>query len=559
MKGIDFMEALSQIDTELADSYLNGTPAAEQKAASETVSGITVQKTAHSAAEHPRRLKLLSAAGMLGSMAACAALVFGFWKLSAPDPASTEQSSDVSVISLDADSTDESAAAVTTAVIAGKPAVTAAASDKKAAAKTAAAPAQTAANAAQNAASEQKTVTSVKNDSSANSAPAADRTNRSAAQTTAAKPAQQQTVQTTAAQNDHFLTVPNFVGLSLCDVMDLYSNIYMIRVDEGGYSEYEFGTVFEQSIPEGTKIPVNEVIHIKESCGNPPEAPIPDVCGMDLKLAKSEMRKAGYTPMELWSNFTDTPYGTVFRTKQLETGQIVLYTSNGAGGYMPDLVGKKLEEYQNMYYDTVDLVISGYVASNQPDGTILEQSVEPGTAIKRDFDFEAAWHDCTRVYVTLAGSGSMLEPVGSMPDMVGDVISIHGDIPEKLKALALSPTVAIVYTFDTTSDSPTGTVLSQFPATGEAIWESGEIVLVISNPESEYVNLPDLVGKPFSEAVYLIRDAECEPIIGNHVYCPDLPEFTVVETVPGDLSNLRTGSGIRLIVSVSDQRMANLF
>ena len=101
MKGIDFIDALSQIDPALADSILNGAPAAEQK----TGSGIAVTKAAAVPAEHPRRLKLLSAAGVLGSMAACAALVFGFWKLAAPEPASTEQSSEVSVISLDADST----------------------------------------------------------------------------------------------------------------------------------------------------------------------------------------------------------------------------------------------------------------------------------------------------------------------------------------------------------------------------------------------------------------------------------------------------------------------
>ena len=244
----------------------------------------------------------------------------------------------------------------------------------------------------------------------------------------------------------------------------------------------------------------------------------------------------------------------MFRTKELDTGQIVLYTSNGAGGYMPDLVGKLLDGALEIYYDTVDIVVSGYVTANKPVGTILEQSVEPGTAIKRDFDFNAAWHDRTRVYVTLAGYGSMLEPVGSMPDMVGDVISIHGETPEKLTVFASNPTVSICYTFDTTSDAPNGTVLSQFPAPGEAVWECGEIVLVISKPENEFVTLPDLVGKPLSEAVTLVKDADCEPFI-TRVYRPDLPDFTVVETVPGDLSNIRKGNGVRLIISVSKPNM----
>ena len=551
MKGIDFIDALSQIDPALADSYLNDAPAAEQETAFTSSSGITVQKTSQSAAEHPRRLKLLSTIGVLGSMAACAALVFAFWNLSMQDNALTEQSSDVSMIALDADSMDESSEEVTTTSAAEKPAVSAAVSDKKAASQTTVA--QNAANTTKAPASEQKTDSSVKNANFGN-ANSTSVSGKTTAQTTAAKPTQQQTVQTTAAQDEHLLTVPNLIGLPLGDVLDQYGTIYMIRVDGYGYSEYEFGTVFEQSIPAGTKIPVDEVIYIKESNGSRPETPIPDVCGMELERAQSEIRNAGYNPIELWSNFTDTPYETVFRTKELDTGHIVLYTSNGAGGYMPDLVGKTIEDSKWMYYDTVDIVISGYVPSDETKGTILEQSVEPGTPIKRDFDFDAAWHDRTRVYVTLAGSGSMLEPVGSMPDIVGDVISIHGATPEKLTALATNPTVSINYIFDTTSDAPNGTVLSQFPAPGEDIWECGEIVLMISKQENEFVSLPDLVGKTLSEAIALIKDADCEPFI-NHVYRPDLPDFTVVETVPGDLSNIRKGSGVRLIISVSKPNM----
>ena len=551
MKGIDFIDALSQIDPSLADSYLNGAPAAEQETAFTSSSGITVQKTSQSSAEHPRRLKLLSTVSVLGGMAACAVLVFGFWNHSMQDNALTEQTSDVAMISLDADSMDEFSAEVTTASAAEEPVVSAAVSDKKATPQTTAV--QTAANTTKASASEQKTDSSMKHadSGSANNTTVSGRTT---AQTTVANPVQQQTVRTTAAQDENFLTVPNLVGLPVGDVMDWYGNQYIILVDEYGYSEYEFGTVFEQSVSAGTKIPVGEVIYIKESNGSRPEKPIPDVCGMDLMRAKSEVRNAGYTPMDLWSNFTDTPYGTVFHTKELDTGQIMLYTSNGAGGYMPDLVGKTLEDSQRMYYDTVDIVISGYVAANEPAGTILEQSVEPGTAIKRDYDFDAAWHDRTRVYVTIAGSGSLLEPVSSMPEMVGDVISIHGAIPEKLTALASDPTVSIEYIFDTTSDAPNGTVLSQFPAPGEAVWECGEIVLVISKPENEFVSLSDLVGKPLSEAVALVRDADCEPFI-TRVYRPDLPDFTVVETVPGDLSNIHKGSGVRLIISVSNPNM----
>ncbi|MBR3417736.1 MAG: PASTA domain-containing protein [Oscillospiraceae bacterium] len=539
MKGIDFIDALSQIDPALADSILNGAPAAEQK----TGSGIAVTKAAAVPAEHPRRLKLLSAAGVLGSMAACAALVFGFWKLAAPEPASTEQSSEVSVISLDADSTDDSAAEVTTAAVTEKVTVTAAAKEEKASANTTAAPKQAAAD---------TTKAAAQNTNSAqNAAPTSGKTNKTAAQTTA-KPAQ------TTAKNDDMLTVPKFVGLSADDVLNMFGDIFMINPDHVGYSDYDSGIVYEQSVPEGTKIPVNEVIYIKTSLGFRPDEQIPDVLGMNYKDAVRQIMKAGYTPLDMWSNFTEEPYGTVFRMKENDQGDVVLYVSNGAGGKMPDLVGMTYSDAYDMYCNTVDFAIAGYVPSDQREGTILEQSVEPGSNIKRDFDFDTPRHDRTRVFVTLAGSGSLLEPVDDMPDMVGKYVSVHAPgIPEELETISYSD-VAIEYVFDETSDAPAGTVVSQFPAPGEPVWDRGMVTLFISQPEKgEYVSLPDLTGKSVDEAIGLIRDQECEPILGKHVYRPDLPDFTVIETVPGDLSSIRKGSGVRLTVSVSKRQMAD--
>ena len=50
-----------------------------------------------------QKTALISAVGMLGSVAACAALAFGIWKLSAPELSFTEQNSEMSAISLEAD------------------------------------------------------------------------------------------------------------------------------------------------------------------------------------------------------------------------------------------------------------------------------------------------------------------------------------------------------------------------------------------------------------------------------------------------------------------------
>lgn len=547
MKGIDFIDALSQIDPELANSYLNGVSAAEQKA----VPDISVTKTVPPLAEHPRRLKLLSAVGMLGSVAACAALVFGFWKLSTPELTYTAQNSDVSVISMEADSTDDSAAEVTSAADTKKETAASAASET-ASSKTTAAPVQSAADTTK--AAEQKTNSTQKTNAAQTAAPASGKTEKTATQTT---PIQ---TQKTTTKTDNQLPVPSFVGLSVENIMDRFSDTYMISVENGSYSKYDTGIVYEQSIPKGTKIAVNEVIHLKSSRGIRPDQSIPDVCGMEEKQAERMIRDAGYTPLSMWSNFTEEPYGTVFRMKECDDGNVLLYVSNGIGGKMPDLVGMLFEDAQNKYCNAVEIHIAGYVESNRYPGVILEQSVEPGAEIKRDFNFDTPNHDCTKVYVTIAGSGSLLEPVGNMPDLVGKVV--NAAMPESIEELntILHSNVQGTFIFDSTSDAPAGTVLSQYPAPGEPVWKNENVIVYISRPEpadDAFVSLPDLTGKPLPEAIGEIRFKECEPFIGKNIYRPDLPDFTVIETEPGDLSHIRQGSGVRLIISVSKRQMAD--
>lgn len=180
--------------------------------------------------------------------------------------------------------------------------------------------------------------------------------------------------------------------------------------------------------------------------------------------------------------------------------------------------------------------------------------------IKRDFDFNTPNHDCTKVYVTIAGSGSLLEPVGDMPDLVGKVV--NAAMPESIEELntILHSDVQGTFIFDSASDAPAGTVLSQYPAPGEPVWKNENVIVYISRPEpsnEEFVSLPGLTGKTLSEAIGEIRSKGCEPFIGKKVYRPDLPDFTVIETEPGDLSHVRQGSGVRLIISVSKRQLAD--
>lgn len=565
MKGIDFIDALSQIDPALADSYLNGAPAAEQKAGS----GITVTKAVPVPAEHPRRLKLLSAAGVLGSMAACAALVFGFWKLAAPEPASTEQSSEVSVISLEADSTDDSAAAVTTAAVTEKVTVTAAANEK-ASANTTAAPKQAAAD---------TTKAAAQNTNAAqNAAPASGKTNKTAAQTTA-KPAQttarpskttaapkQTQPQVTTKTQPKKLTAPNLVGKTIDQVITDYQDTYPIFFAEYQYSDQPYKTICEQEIPAGTVLGENDVIRIHPSMGPVPSNPVPDVIGMQKDEAVAAVRRAGYTVSPFYAGGSDLPFGTVYYVSWTpnETDVVYIAISDGLGHEIPNLVGMDYWNEAMTYYGySLWCKITNVVASDYPDGTILEQSVAPGTPFNKHHTIEPGDEiDCSRtiIEVTIAGSGADLVPV-IMPDMTGVVFeNAYTPYHELLEPLYGLSNGEIGFSLDETSTLPIGSVISQYPAPGTPVYSGGYVNIVVSYPQNQTVSLENPVGKFLGDAVDIVRGKGCVPVItAAEQYDPTVPEFTVVRVEPGDLTNIRMGSEVRLIVSVSDPVMVEGF
>ncbi len=563
MKGIEFIDALSQIDPALADTYLNGAPAAEQNVPAAEAPGIVLQKTAKSAAEHPRRLKLLSAAGVLGSVAACAALAFGFWKFSAPERSSTEQVSEVSMISLDADSTDDSAAAVTTTAVTEQ---TTAASVEKTAAKTTAA--QTAANPAKTTAAGQKTVTSVINagNGNANSTQASGRTNKSSVQTTA-KPAQTTAApkQTTTAPQPQKLIVPNFIGMSTDQIISQYLNQYMIFFDEPRFSDVAENAICAQDIPAGTEILATDVIRVHQSLGPATAAYFPDLIGKQEDEARQILQQLGLFASPWYTGRSDLPFGTVVGAKQDDYSPttVNIFLSNGLGNEIPDVTGLNFwDEVTSFYGYDIYFMITKVEASDYPDGTVLSQSVAPGTPFNKQYSLAGDGSENTLdnrpvVNVTISGSGKDIEPV-IMPDLIGEVVSPNAPYHEKLDVFYNDyPYWSIGFELDETSDQPYGTIISQNPAPGTPAYAYSPVTFVISAPQNQYVSMPNPVGMDLRKAIDMIQAKGCVPImVPEPEYDPTVPDFTVIRAEPGDLTNIKIGSGIRLIVSISDPNLA---
>ncbi len=505
--------------------------------------------------------------------AACLAVLIGtgLWAGLREKPLTTASSEpELTEIAVQTGTDPAQIAEVTAAVQQTETSVVIAAENGGSSAKTTAAPKQAAADttkaSAQNTNSVQKT----------NGAPTSGKTNKTAAQTTA-KPAQttagpskttaapkQTQPQVTTKTQPKKLTAPNLVGKTIDQVITDYQDTYPIFFAEYQYSDQPLETICEQEIPAGTVLGENDVIRIHPSMGPVPSNPVPDVIGMQKDEAVAAVRRAGYTVSPFYAGGSDLPFGTVYYVSWApnETDVVNIAISDGLGHEIPNLVGMDYWNGAMTYYGySLWCKITNVVASDYPDGTILEQSVAPGTPFNKHHIFSDTLDSGrTIIEVTIAGSGDDLVPV-IMPDMSGVVFEdIYNPDHELLQPFHTLNGASISFSYDETSTLPVGTVVSQYPAPGTPVYIGSTIEIVISKPKNQTVSLENPVGKFLGDAVDIVRGKGCVPVITAAAqYDPTVPEYTVVRVEPGDLTNLRIGSEVRLIVSVSDPAMIEGF
>ncbi len=247
-----------------------------------------------------------------------------------------------------------------------------------------------------------------------------------------------------------------------------------------------------------------------------------------------------------------------------ETDVVNIAISDGLGKEIPNLVGKNYwNDVITCYSQSIWCRVTKIEASDYPDGTVLSQSVAPGTPFNKHHTIEPGDEiDCSRtiIEVTIAGSGADLVPV-IMPDMTGvvfeDAYTPYHELLEPLYGLSNG---GIGFSLDETSTLPIGSVISQYPAPGTPVYSGGYVNIVVSYPQNQTVSLENPVGRFLGDAVDIVRGKGCVPVItAAEQYDPTVPEFTVVRVEPGDLTNIRRGSEVRLIVSVSDPVMVEGF
>lgn len=478
MKPIEFIDALNQIDPALIEMHLKQTvdeTAADQPAAQKHAGGRSDAESpvfSPIRQENPRRLKLLSAAGIFGSIAACAMLVCGIWFITRPDLSATEQSSQISEVELVSETT--AAVSETTADTTAESLTTAMSSLTTASAVTTGHGTTVSGSETQTTAAESALHTT---DSSRTTA------SRTTAGHTTTAGKTETTVQTTALP-DMPVTVPDLVGMKLADAITKYRNQITLVSDYAVYSTQAADTILSQSVSAKETVRRGDEIHVKVSLGALPDDWANETksfsFGNKYPSTFQEVQDAGYQPELYWTNLTDEPAFIVFGTEKKDDGTVVIYVSNGTEDKMPYMTGMPLDEVIEMYGHTVSITCE-YIDSDLPRDTIIRQSVMPDTPIRTDHALYPDAAELTPVTLYLSKGKPGEQPLGYMPQMVGLVVDPYdfengyGPLTEFLQQEVLLHFQLV------DSDLPYGTVLSQSHEPGTLIRKDTVLGLSISN------------------------------------------------------------------------------
>ncbi len=187
--------------------------------------------------------------------------------------------------------------------------------------------------------------------------------------------------------------LPNFVGMQVDDILNnsTYSSQFVFTVKETYRSDYAAGEVYDQS-PKGNKtVKEGHEIILRVSKGVQ-IVTVPNVEGYTRDEAVSTLTALDLSVLVRYETNPAVPLGQVIKTEpsantQLSSGQqVTVFISTEKVDNMrnvPQLVGlASLEDAKKVLsQSSLSLGTATGVESEQPEGTILEQSVPEGTQV----------------------------------------------------------------------------------------------------------------------------------------------------------------------------------
>ncbi len=189
---------------------------------------------------------------------------------------------------------------------------------------------------------------------------------------------------------DEFL-MPQMVGMSWDEAVSKYSS-YLNLTAQQEWSEYEKDQIFEQELPEGRKVKVGTTIIVKVSKGIR-QIEIQDLANRTVDAAERQLKKDGFEVRKSYAESDEIPKDSVIRTvpeaheMAPQGSQVTLIISLGPKDSrmtVPKLVNIPIDDALKRCQEYYLTPIVDPVDSEEKEGLVLEQSIEPGTSVDRN-------------------------------------------------------------------------------------------------------------------------------------------------------------------------------
>ncbi len=310
---------------------------------------------------------------------------------------------------------------------------------------------------------------------------------------------------------------------------------HLILVKNENSADIEAGNVTRTDPAFGEEIANGQTVTIWYSLGKEVvNARMPNVVGMDYEEALKKLNDEGFmdvTPEEVESM---EPAGKVLeqsatRYQQIDvTTPIVLQVSKGPETKaMLDVMGKTYDEaYAELTKAGFVDVYPEEVESNEPEGTVVGQSVAPTTEI------------AVNAEIILEVSKGPKEV--TMPDLLGKTF-------EDAEKLLTDMGFAVVNRSDVDSDAPVGEVVGQSVDKKEKVLVTTEIVLEVSKGP-KMATVPNVVGRAFADAEAELNAWGFTKVTREEVENDAAAGLVVYQSVPG---NTQAAVNTEIILQVS--------
>jgi beta-lactam-binding protein with PASTA domain len=268
---------------------------------------------------------------------------------------------------------------------------------------------------------------------------------------------------------------------------------------------------------------------------------VPDVTGLTLRQAR-ELLEDAKLRLRISRVDSDLPPNEVVSQKpeagaEAEPRAVVVLTVAGgpARVLVPDVEGKPASEATATLLDAGLRLRTRLVPSDEPEGTVLDQSPDAGGEVPR------------RTIVTLRIAEARATPPPNTEPTKIRVPSLVGmkaaDARSRLRSLGLRSTQQPVE-----SRRPAGEVVSQSPGAGAEVREGARVTLRVSTGPA-IVAIPDVVGLTETAA---IRDLEAAGFVVRVVDEPTIApteDATVLQQSPLAGTSAREGATVTITVA----------